>query len=218
MKPCIRCKILPRVEKSCWCEECQEEKTLEYITSDIIQEYRELKRADSHLIKENILLRKQLEETIRNTRIKIELLEEKQKRETLLNTNSKEWSNYEESANEKLLKMFLELQTVKKEINELLIQKKKEVTEKLPDYTSKTNIIYDKLFVVQKGKCAICKAHQSKIKKKLCVDHDHTTGKVRGLLCGKCNTGLGFFKDRIENLSGAILYLKLNSTSNEVTL
>lgn len=218
MKPCIRCKILPRVEKSCWCEECQEEKTLEYITSDIIQEYRELKRADSHLIKENILLRKQLEETIRNTRIKIELLEEKQRRETLLNTSSKEWSNYEESANEKLLKMFLELQTIKNEINNLLLQKKEEDVEKLPDYTSKTTIIYDKLFIAQKGKCAICKEHQSKIKKKLCVDHDHSTGKIRGLLCGKCNTGLGFFKDRIENLSGAILYLKLNSTSNEVTL
>jgi hypothetical protein len=42
----------------------------------------------------------------------------------------------------------------------------------------------------------------------LCVDHDHETNKIRGLLCSRCNTGLGLFFDDISNLENAINYLK----------
>lgn len=42
----------------------------------------------------------------------------------------------------------------------------------------------------------------------LFIDHDHNTGKVRGLLCHYCNTGLGFFKDSTSSLKSAIKYLK----------
>lgn len=42
----------------------------------------------------------------------------------------------------------------------------------------------------------------------LCVDHDHETNKIRGLLCSRCNTGLGLFLDDIFNLQNAIIYLK----------
>jgi hypothetical protein len=42
----------------------------------------------------------------------------------------------------------------------------------------------------------------------LVMDHNHTTGKFRGMLCNHCNRGLGNFMDKIENLSAAIEYLK----------
>jgi len=54
----------------------------------------------------------------------------------------------------------------------------------------------------QQSKCLIC--HNDY---KLYVDHCHTTGEVRGLLCNNCNTGLGMFGDSIDNLRGAIAYL-----------
>lgn len=46
---------------------------------------------------------------------------------------------------------------------------------------------WQKMFEAQKGRCAICDKHQSHFKTKLCVDHNHSTGKVRGLLCPSCN-------------------------------
>lgn len=53
----------------------------------------------------------------------------------------------------------------------------------------------------QKGRCAICpNPHQA-------IDHCHKSSLVRGLLCRSCNTGLGFFKDDVVLLQGAIEYL-----------
>lgn len=62
---------------------------------------------------------------------------------------------------------------------------------------------FKKLLAKQKGKCAICK----KRKQTLHVDHNHKTGKVRGLLCGNCNRGLGLFFDNKKFLQAAIIYL-----------
>lgn len=67
---------------------------------------------------------------------------------------------------------------------------------------------YNEMFDIQNGCCLICNTHQSKLKKSLTVDHCHKTGKVRGLLCGLCNTGLGSFRDDIVFLENAIKYLK----------
>ena len=60
----------------------------------------------------------------------------------------------------------------------------------------------------QNHKCAICKCDETEaFKCLLFVDHCHTSGKVRGLLCHHCNTALGKFKDSKEILSSAIDYV-----------
>lgn len=66
---------------------------------------------------------------------------------------------------------------------------------------------YKAMILKQDNKCAICGNTQNKA---LAVDHNHTTGEVRGLLCTSCNVGLGLFKDRIDLLLQAIEYLKKN--------
>lgn len=63
---------------------------------------------------------------------------------------------------------------------------------------------YEKLFEKQNGRCDICNKPQEKT---LSVDHNHETGKVRGLLCTHCNQGLGRFKDNVYLLQCAIFYL-----------
>jgi hypothetical protein len=68
---------------------------------------------------------------------------------------------------------------------------------------------YEKLFSEQNGKCAVCGTdNPGGNRKRFCVDHCHTTGKIRGLLCVSCNSGLGYFKDNMELLSNAATYLK----------
>ena len=73
----------------------------------------------------------------------------------------------------------------------------------------------------QKKKCKICNVTFSKIKFGLterttaCIDHCHTTNKVRGILCNLCNVGLGSFKDNTEILTKAINYLKETETLPE---
>ena len=67
---------------------------------------------------------------------------------------------------------------------------------------------YAELYDTQEGKCAICKKKQVEHKNALSVDHCHSTGKVRGLLCDKCNLGLGLFQDDVESLERAVYYLK----------
>jgi hypothetical protein len=64
--------------------------------------------------------------------------------------------------------------------------------------------------VSQGGGCAICGATANPHGKSLCVDHDHRTGRVRGLLCDSCNKALGLLKDDIPTLRKAIGYLELH--------
>jgi hypothetical protein len=65
----------------------------------------------------------------------------------------------------------------------------------------------DAMLVRQHGRCAICGTMTPKGKNPWHVDHDHTTGKVRGILCSLCNAGLGFFKDDRNLLRAALNYL-----------
>lgn len=62
----------------------------------------------------------------------------------------------------------------------------------------------------QNYKCKICKGIQYSHKQFFCIDHDHKTNKVRGLLCDLCNKGLGHFKDDCNLLRNAIEYLNNN--------
>ena len=63
---------------------------------------------------------------------------------------------------------------------------------------------YNDILLIQNGVCAICGQKGERI---LCVDHNHATGKVRGLLCDKCNRGLGFFREDKTILIKALGYL-----------
>ncbi len=65
------------------------------------------------------------------------------------------------------------------------------------------------LFDQQQGMCAICSSALNFENRHTHVDHCHTTGLVRGILCSPCNHGLGRFKDNIDVLKQAIKYLEI---------
>ncbi len=73
---------------------------------------------------------------------------------------------------------------------------------------------YNIMLKEQNYQCDCCKIFFKKNsvnsykKIKICIDHDHKSGKIRGLLCGKCNSAIGLFGDSINNLQNAINYLK----------
>ena len=69
--------------------------------------------------------------------------------------------------------------------------------------------VFSSILLAQDKKCAICKSDLdgSSFSLKPQLDHCHATGKVRGILCGKCNTALGGFKDNENILISAISYL-----------
>lgn len=71
---------------------------------------------------------------------------------------------------------------------------------------------YEALLAIQDGVCAICgggeKVERNGRRRRLCIDHCHRSGEVRGLLCGTCNSGLGQFYDNPDLLQAAILYLR----------
>lgn len=65
---------------------------------------------------------------------------------------------------------------------------------------------YVEILEIQGGVCAICRKVNRR-ERRLVLDHDHATGRVRGLLCDDCNLGLGRFKDSPETMVAAIAYL-----------
>lgn len=70
----------------------------------------------------------------------------------------------------------------------------------------------------QNGRCKICQTiirgtyetPTGRTKLRACVDHDHGSSTIRGLLCHNCNVGIGLFKESIRNLASAIVYLEDN--------
>lgn len=104
---------------------------------------------------------------------------------------SKRW--YEKHKNELRIKA-----RVISQIPEIKLQHRK---NKLKREYGLTLDQYDKMFVVQNGVCAIC-GKSGIIKNqwdtmRLAVDHDHQTGRVRGLLCNRCNLGVGYVEDGV---------------------
>jgi len=71
---------------------------------------------------------------------------------------------------------------------------------------------YDLMYEQQNGKCKICESTESKTPKsgRFCVDHDHATGEVRGLLCSSCNRGIGLLQDDPDVILNAYRYLTCN--------
>jgi recombination endonuclease VII len=66
---------------------------------------------------------------------------------------------------------------------------------------------YDTMLITQNGACAICRG-QNKDLRRLSVDHNHATGKIRGLLCYTCNAALGYFYDQPSRLRRGADYLE----------
>ena len=64
---------------------------------------------------------------------------------------------------------------------------------------------YERMLAIQGSVCAICK---QKDNRRLAVDHDHKTGRIRGLLCKRCNLTLGRFEDRPDLFLNAAIYLE----------
>ena len=80
----------------------------------------------------------------------------------------------------------------------------------LKDKYDLTEQQYEEMLKNQGGKCKICNSENINAKSKgnLVIDHCHKSGKVRGLLCDKCNMGLGTFNDDIQLFKNAIEYLE----------
>lgn len=78
-----------------------------------------------------------------------------------------------------------------------------------------TSVDYEQMLRKQNFRCKICKKHVSENKgpggfgglQSFAIDHDHETGKVRGLLCNTCNRGLGLLGDSLKVLVKAFVYL-----------
>ena len=93
--------------------------------------------------------------------------------------------------------------------------------EAFPDFWKNTHLQrqfgitlaeYSQMVADRSNKCDICGQQETQMRggkvKALAVDHNHTTGAVRGLLCSDCNTALGKFRDSEDILSSAIAYLR----------
>lgn len=85
-------------------------------------------------------------------------------------------------------------------------RKKNPEVERKRKLKSKYNITleeYNNMIISQNGECYICKKQ-----KILSVDHNHKTGRIRKLLCQKCNAGIGMFDENIDILKNVILYIQ----------
>jgi hypothetical protein len=155
--------------------------------------------------------------------------EKKEKRRLRLNRNSAKWRSNNKEKVLKIAKLYRENNKEKRNIAKEKWEKdnpdyRKEWIEKNKiNFREKEKAYrYRKVYGIsiedfnlmvknQNYKCDICKLPlKLENKKSFGLDHDHISSKIRGILCNTCNSGLGMFKDKIENLELAIDYLYRN--------
>ena len=68
---------------------------------------------------------------------------------------------------------------------------------------------YEEMLLQQDNRCQICGKHKNKLQRELAVDHNHTTGEVRGLLCKECNYFLGIVLEDVDFLKKVLDYLNV---------
>lgn len=74
---------------------------------------------------------------------------------------------------------------------------------------------YKNLLAKYDYRCAVCQQAEGEPKIKLCIDHDHKTGKIRGILCSKCNAALGMLDDTPERIIKLFQYLSSRLTNTD---
>jgi hypothetical protein len=87
-------------------------------------------------------------------------------------------------------------------------QKKKTDAKRIERVYGLTLEAYAVMYASQNGQCVICSRPFEVAKRKPHVDHDHATGRVRGLLCTRCNAGLGMFGDNVSAMLKAADYVR----------
>lgn len=142
--------------------------------------------------------------------------EEKQKYDKIYRS-TKEYKEKEKLRNQdkkrkewrkKYAKLPYVIEQNKKYHNELDVKKKYKNLRLLRQYNISLEE-YEFALQQQNFSCLACKTHQSNCKRKtLMIDHCHTTGKFRGLLCHNCNVALGMVKENVDILLNLIKYLK----------
>ncbi len=127
--------------------------------------------------------------------------------------------NNRSKINEKAVRRRAEDQLFRKKKNDYSKEWRIKNSEKMAIYKKKSILKntygisvkeFDSMINKQKGGCALCGKSNPRSNNKtgLCIDHNHATGKVRGLLCDKCNRGLGLFNEDVDVLKKAIIYLQ----------
>lgn len=132
------------------------------------------------------------------------------KRREYMRKYSREW--YHRSENHDRLKRKARDYRKEHRLRLLILNKKWRDSRKNKSENARLRYIYgigladlSTMKKTQKGLCAVCG-----LKKPLVIDHDHESGKVRGLCCRNCNSGMGLLKDSISMLKRAIKYLEAN--------
>lgn len=77
---------------------------------------------------------------------------------------------------------------------------------------------YNTKLLSQDNRCAICKTHESEFKTRLSLDHDHESGKIRGILCTNCNVNVGFLEKgksrKIQLIEETLEYINEHKEDN----